>query len=201
MCLPLQLVDDSTTLDKAKICFPRGNCREKLFKNGLIAKFNIDTTWNEEQITSEICDLFKNCFPVENEFGFCYLTTYPGVKMLVQPKVNTSFIWDAKAVLSIHRSTIHILSNLNHDCFSNDISSGEAHEVSAVWSFEEQFLIKTVEVFYIMPNLSKSGFVLQSFHWNGFCSCTTGTIQPLQYKICQNLPPLSTNQRAKRDSF
>ena len=113
---------------KQRYVFQEGIVERNCSKDGLIAIFNINISWNEEQITSEICHLFKDCFPVEHEFEFCYLTTYPGVKMLAQPKVNNSFIWDAKAVLS----TIHILSNLNHDCFNNNISSDEAHEVGAI---------------------------------------------------------------------
>ena len=108
-----------------KIPFPRGNVKQKLFQSGLIAKINIASSWNSDQMTGEIHNLFKKKFetPQSHSFGFVYLTTFPGLRVLTKPKVNKDFYWDASAVLSLHRTTIHILSNMAHKDFNEEEES------------------------------------------------------------------------------
>ena len=123
VCLPLQFAEDYSIT--SKIAKPRGKCREKLHEKQLIAKINIKNSWNENQITKEICELFEGSFTSDvgnhSDFGFVFLSTLSGSKMLIKPKVNDSFVWDAPSVLSLNRTTICILSNLNHkaSCFSS----------------------------------------------------------------------------------
>ena len=127
VCLPLQLLPGYTpgcTLSSDyRIPFPRGKTKEKLYQCGLIAKVNFVRTWNPDETTTEICNLFKLNFDtpqsdVTQTFGYIYLATYPGLRSLTKPKVNKRFLWDATAVLSLHRTTIHILSNTEHQAFN-----------------------------------------------------------------------------------
>ena len=127
VCLPLQLLpgytSNRTLSNDFKIPFPRGKIKEKLHQCGLIAKVNFVTSWNSEETTTEIGNLFGLTFHSSlsdsaQTFGYVYLATYPGLRSLTKPKVNKRFVWDAKAVLSLHRTTIHILSNTEHEAFN-----------------------------------------------------------------------------------
>ena len=122
VCLPKQWVDQQDTdvtnhEQSCRIPFPRGKLREQLFECGLIAKMTIVTSWNAGDMSRKIEKLFKHNFPSESEFGFFYLTTFCGLRSLSYSKVNQFFVWDAKAVLSLHRTTIHILSDIKHETF------------------------------------------------------------------------------------
>ena len=96
--------------------FPRGKIREKLARNNLIAKVKINTAWDENDIKQEMHDLFQGCFETADnrEFKFTFLSTVEGTKVLKEPKVNRTYVFDAAAVLALNRTTIHILSNLEH---------------------------------------------------------------------------------------
>ena len=118
-CIPLQLAGTCSFSDKdIKIPFPRGKLRQNLFKSGLVAKISIKYSWNQAQTKAEVKQLFQPCFENESNFQFLYLTTLPGLKILSLPKTNEQFLWDAKAVLSIHSSALYILCNCPHRNFS-----------------------------------------------------------------------------------
>ena len=96
--------------------FPRGKIKEKLARNNLIAKVNTNTAWDENDIKQEMHDFFQGCFETadKRKFEFTFLSTVEGTKVLREPKVNRTYVFDASAVLALNRTTIHILSNLKH---------------------------------------------------------------------------------------
>ena len=94
------------------IKIPRGKSRQKLSELGLVAQIAIQHSWNEQQKTNEVSDLFQESFGAG--FSFMYLSMLYGAKALIKPKVSKNFSWHEQAVLSLNRSTIYILSSIAH---------------------------------------------------------------------------------------
>ena len=120
ICLPLQwtglsqadAIELEEKLKGMHIKIPRGKSRQKLSELGPVARIAIQHSWNEQQTTNEVSDLFQESFGAG--FSFMYLSMLYGAKALIKPKVSKNFSWHGQAVLSLNRSTIYILSSIAH---------------------------------------------------------------------------------------
>ena len=83
---------------------------------GLVGKLAISKTMTESQIIADIKNLFKDSFEKKNgiEFEFSFLTIIAGTKLVRYPKVNSTFMWDGAAVVSLNRSVIYIAVSENN---------------------------------------------------------------------------------------
>ena len=82
---------------------------------------------------------------------------FPGLKILVKPKVSLNFEWNAKAVLALNRSTIYILSGLMH-ADSNLTSVGNDDSLS------KDNEVKNVSTLKVEPNQSNEKVRLYICH-------------------------------------
>ena len=81
--------------------------RNVLSEMGLCGKLAINKNMTETEIANEIQSLFQSCFK-SNKFKFKYMATLNGTKLLIFPKVNSSFQWDGAAVLSLSRGIVYV---------------------------------------------------------------------------------------------
>ena len=111
ICLPCGF-SNLRNSEELQIKIPRGKLRQTLRDFGLIGKICINHNWTEKEIKKEVSGLFKTCFDdQQHNFSFVFLNTFPGTKALKIPRVNSSFVWDARAVLSLNKTTLYILCN------------------------------------------------------------------------------------------
>ncbi len=98
--------------DEGDVVIPRNSRREKLGKTGLVGKIEISSDMTEQQVRSEICEVFSTPMGLSAEdikngayFKFSYLQRAGcNSRSLCQPTVKESFQWNGKQVASLAKS-------------------------------------------------------------------------------------------------
>lgn len=111
VCLPQSRRNKTTK--GGNFMYPRGKYRCQLASLGLIGKVHLISTMSAEEVTAEICTVFKDQMNNNLQFPFAYLqSTGGGSKSLTIPSQSASFIWTPQQVarLSGQSGTIYILA-------------------------------------------------------------------------------------------
>ncbi|XP_014679919.1 PREDICTED: uncharacterized protein LOC106819861 [Priapulus caudatus] len=97
------------------VLIPRGYKRARLAERGLIGKLSLQSTWNEREVEQEVSSVFRSAFNLSADeiLPYKYLTTQPGTKRLMTSNVSTSFIWNAREVMSnVGQGALYIASDI-----------------------------------------------------------------------------------------
>lgn len=109
--------------------YPRGRYRAELARAGLVGKLHLTSAMSEEEVTAEICTVFKDQMNNNAQFPFSYLqSTGGGSKSLTIPSQSASFKWTPEQVarLSGQSGIIYILAqaelNIKVDEIKEEVS-------------------------------------------------------------------------------
>lgn len=106
------LLPEEFRSENGSICIPRSTRREKLGKAGLVGKIEITSSMTEDEVRSEICEVFAVPMGLTVEdikngtrFQFSYLLRSGcNSRTLCVPTVKDTFQWNGKQVASLAKS-------------------------------------------------------------------------------------------------
>ena len=114
ICIPYEKATFSNEVNSS-IQIPRAKSKSFLYERNLVATVKIESVWSATKIYNEICDLFKKEFEenlIGNScFGFDFMTSIPGTKILQKAIVNSFFVWDAAAIEALGKKIVYVLTH------------------------------------------------------------------------------------------